>query len=119
MTPLVCLRREREREEGGGGSCGALMICSGGCQPSRWRLKTHFLTVPFGLGLEATAQMGFMLSRTRLDSGTTSASGQPERGGRGHLEASAADRSNCWACQCASGYPLMRSNKGYPNFIRL
>lgn len=53
------------------------MICSGGCQPSRWRLKTHFLTVPFGLGLEATAQMGFMLSRTRLDSGTTSASGQP------------------------------------------
>lgn len=50
MTPLACVRLVKERERG----CRALMICSGGCQLSRRRLKAHFLTVPSGLGLEAT-----------------------------------------------------------------
>lgn len=35
-----------------------------------------FLIVPFGLGLEVTMRMGFMLSHTRLDTGNTSSSGR-------------------------------------------
>lgn len=54
MTPLACVRLVKERERG----CRTLMICSSGCQLSRRRLKAHFLTVPSGLGLEATTQMG-------------------------------------------------------------
>lgn len=54
MTPLACVRLVKERK----GGCRALMICSSGCQLSRRRLKAHFLTVPSGLRLEATTQMG-------------------------------------------------------------
>lgn len=64
-----------------------------------------FLTVPFGLGLEATAQMGFMLSHIGLDLGSTSASGQPLlQKGRAIWRLQQLTTANVGTCKPASGY---------------